>query len=175
MPSAKEIKSRIASIKDTQKITNAMYLISSTKLRKAKNELNRTRPYFDALKGEIKRIFRTVPDVDSRYFYPPAGAPKLEGEYACLVITADKGMAGAYNHNVLKIAREMLHEHPETELFVVGEYGRQHFAQAASRLRSPSSIPRRIRRCTAHAKFAISCWNATTMVSFRNCSLSIPI
>ena len=130
MPSAKEIKSRIASIKDTQKITNAMYLISSTKLRKAKNELNRTRPYFDALKGEIKRIFRTVPDVDSRYFYPPAGAPKLEGEYACLVITADKGMAGAYNHNVLKIAREMLHEHPETELFVVGEYGRQHFAQA---------------------------------------------
>ena len=50
MPSAKEIKSRIASIKDTQKITNAMYLISSTKLRKAKNELNRTRPYFDALK-----------------------------------------------------------------------------------------------------------------------------
>ena len=39
-------------------------------------------------------------------------------------------MAGAYNHNVLKIAREMLHEHPETELFVVGEYGRQHFAQA---------------------------------------------
>ena len=91
MPSAKEIKSRIASIKDTQKITNAMYLISSTKLRKAKNELNRTRPYFDALKGEIKRIFRTVPDVDSRYFYPPAGAPKLEGEYACLVITADNG------------------------------------------------------------------------------------
>lgn len=72
MPSAKEIKSRIASIKDTQKITNAMYLISSTKLRKAKNELNRTRPYFDALKGEIKRIFRTVPDVDSCYFYPPA-------------------------------------------------------------------------------------------------------
>ena len=67
MPSAKEIKSRIASIKDTQKITNAMYLISSTKLRKAKNELNRTRPYFDALKGEIKRIFRTVPDAHAAF------------------------------------------------------------------------------------------------------------
>ena len=130
MANAREIQERMKSIHDTMKITNAMYMISSTKLRKAKNELNRTRPYFDALKGEIKRIFRTVPDVDSRYFYPPAGAPKLEGEYACLVITADKGMAGAYNHNVLKIAREMLHEHPETELFVVGEYGRQHFAQA---------------------------------------------
>ncbi len=132
MPSAKEIKSRIASIKDTQKITNAMYLISSTKLRKAKEELNSTRPYFDALKGEIKRIFRTVPDVDSRYFYPPAGAPKLEGRYACLAITADKGMAGAYNHNAVKMAEELLREHPDTELFVVGEYGRQHFLQAGT-------------------------------------------
>lgn len=130
MPSAKEIKTRIASIQDTQKITNAMYLISSTKLRKARNELSRTRPYFEALQGEIKRIFRTVPDVDSPYFYPPAGAPKLEGTYACLVITADRGMAGAYNHNVIKAAQAMLSAHPDTKLFVVGEYGRQHFLQS---------------------------------------------
>lgn len=130
MPSAKEIKSRIASIKDTQKITNAMYLISSTKLRKAKNELNRTRP---VLRRAQRRNQAHLPYRSGRgqpLLLSAGGAPKLEGEYACLVITADKGMAGAYNHNVLKIAREMLHEHPETELFVVGEYGRQHFAQA---------------------------------------------
>ena len=84
MASAREIQSRMQSIKDTMKITNAMYLISSTKLRKAKNELNRTRPSFDALKGEIKRIFRTVPDVDSRYFYPPAGAPSWKGSTPAL-------------------------------------------------------------------------------------------
>ena len=130
MPSAKEIKTRIASIRDTQKITNAMYLISSTKLRRARAELSKTRPYFDALQAEIKRIFRTVPDVNSPYFYPPAGAPKLEGTYACLVLTADRGMAGAYNHNVLKAAREMLAQHPDTKLYVVGEYGRQHFLHA---------------------------------------------
>ena len=41
-------------------------------------------------------------------FYPPAGAPKLEGEYACLVITADKGLAGAYNQNVIKQPREQI-------------------------------------------------------------------
>ena len=70
MPSAKEIKSRIASIKDTQKITNAMYLIASMKMRKAKAELDGTRPYFEAIRGEIKRIFRTVQDVQSQYFYP---------------------------------------------------------------------------------------------------------
>ena len=75
MPSAKEIKSRIASIKDTQKITNAMYLIASMKMRKAKAELDGTRPYFEAIRGEIKRIFRTVQDVQSQYFYPDSGEP----------------------------------------------------------------------------------------------------
>lgn len=129
MAGTKEIKSRIESVKDTKKITNAMYLIASTKLRRAKNELVRTRPYFEALQGEIKRIFRTAGDVDSRYFYPPDGAPPLDGTYGCLVITADKGLAGAYNQNVIKEAQKMLQEHPDTKLFVVGEYGRHFFAQ----------------------------------------------
>lgn len=129
MANIKEIKGRIGSIKDTQKITNAMYLISSTKLRRAKNELDKTRPYFRQLQGEIKRIFRTVPDVDSHYFYPVEGQPELNGTYGCLVITADKGLAGAYNHNILKMALKMWEEHSDLKLFVVGEYGRHFFTQ----------------------------------------------
>ena len=58
MMNVREIRNRIYSIKDTRKITNAMYMISSTKLRRVKNELERTRPYFDALHKEIKRIFQ---------------------------------------------------------------------------------------------------------------------
>ncbi len=57
MANTKELKDRIRSVRDTQKITNAMYLIASTKMRKAKSELDKTRPYFDAIKSEIKRIF----------------------------------------------------------------------------------------------------------------------
>ena len=129
MANTKEIKTRIESVKDTRKITNAMYLIASTKLRKARNDLDRTRPYFEALRTEIKRIFRTQNDVDSRYFYPPEGEPPLEGTYACLAITADKGLAGAYNQNVIKEAMHMLDEHPDTKLYVVGEYGRHFFTQ----------------------------------------------
>ena len=129
MASAKEIRNHIQSVRDTRKITNAMYMISSAKLRKVKWELDRTRPYFDALKTEIKRVFRNVTDVSSVYFYPAEGEPKLEGTYACLVITADKGMAGAYNHNVIKSAMEMLEAHPDTKLYVVGEVGRQFFMQ----------------------------------------------
>ena len=55
MANTKEIKDRIKSVRDTQKITNAMYLIASTKMRKAKSELDHTRPYFEAIKGEIKK------------------------------------------------------------------------------------------------------------------------
>lgn len=127
MASTKEIKDRIESVRDTQKITNAMYLIASTKLRKARAELDRTRPYIDALRSEIKRIFRTVEGVESRYFYPGDDHP-LSGTYAYLVITADKGLAGMYDQNVLHEAQRLLNEHADAKLFVVGEYGRQYFA-----------------------------------------------
>ena len=127
MPSAREIRVRMNSIQQTRKITNAMYQISSAKLRKAKQEWDQTRPYFQALKAEVKRIFRTSGHVQSRYLYPDEGELPPNGTYGFLVITADKGLAGAYNQNVLKEAHRLLQEHPQTKLFVVGEYGRQYF------------------------------------------------
>ena len=130
MAGTKEIKTHIASVQETRKITNAMYLIASTKLRRARQELDNTRPYFEALRREIKRIFRTVGDqvVESPYFYPMEGEPPLDKPSACLVITADKGLAGAYNQNAIKEALKLLDTHPDTKLFVVGEYGRRFFA-----------------------------------------------
>lgn len=126
MATTKEIKDRISSVKNTQKITNAMYLISSTKMRKAKAELDRTRPYFELQRKEIKRIFRNAEGVDSPYFYPETG--RKEGErYAYLVITADKGLAGSYNYNVLHEAERVLEKHKKVKFFVVGEYGRHYF------------------------------------------------
>ncbi len=127
MLNAKEIRTRIKSIHDTRKITNAMYMIASAKMQKAKMELDRTRPYFDALGSEIKRIFRTVEDVENRYFYPVDGSEAPDGTYGLLLITADKGLAGSYNKAVIKEAQRMMSEHPDTKLFVVGEYGRRFF------------------------------------------------
>ncbi|MBQ5951715.1 MAG: ATP synthase F1 subunit gamma [Lachnospiraceae bacterium] len=124
---AQELKDRMRGIEDTQKITNAMYLIASMKMRKAKEALDHTRPFFDAVSSEIKRIFRTTENVRSRYFYPPEGEQPLDGTYGMLVVSADKGLAGAYNQNVLKRAEEMLKTHPDFKLYVVGEYGRQYF------------------------------------------------
>lgn len=126
MANTKEIKNRIASVKNTQKITSAMYLISSTKMRKAKEELDRSRPYFDMQEHEIRRIFQTEIDIRSKYFYPKTGRKPAE-TYAYLIITADKGLAGAYNHNVLKMAEEEMKKHKKVKLYVVGEYGRRYF------------------------------------------------
>lgn len=128
MPSMKEIKGHIDSVKDTQKITNAMYLIASTKMQKAKAELDKTRPYFDALRSEIKRVFRTVDsEIDGKYFYPDEDDEPLDGTYGYLVITADKGLAGSYNQSVIKEAVNMVSAHPDAKVFVVGEYGRRYF------------------------------------------------
>jgi len=107
MAGTKEIKAHIGSIQETRKITSAMYLIASTKLRRARQELDNTRPYFEVLQREIKRIFRTAKDVDSHYFYPVDNDTPREGTYGCLVITADKGLAGSYNQNAIREAMKL--------------------------------------------------------------------
>lgn len=129
MSDLQSIKKRIDSIGDTRKITNAMYLISSAKMRKVKADLDRTRPYFEATKKEVKRIFRSGELPESRYLYPLDEHKKLTGTYACLLITGDKGLAGAYNYNVIKKARELTEEGNEIKWYVVGEYGRHYCAQ----------------------------------------------
>ena len=66
MASTSEIRRRIGSVRQTQKITHAMYLISQAKLRKAKQELHNTRPYFQTLQTEVGRVFNADSTVESR-------------------------------------------------------------------------------------------------------------
>lgn len=127
MANVKELKARIEGVKETRKITNAMYLVASTKLRHAREELDKTRPYFDAMRQEVLRVFRTGQSVNSRYFYLPESGLHKHGVCGILVITADKGLAGAYNLNALRKTEELLKQKPDARLFVVGEYGRRHF------------------------------------------------
>ncbi len=126
MASAKEIKTHIGSVKNTQKITNAMYLIASTKLRRAREGLARTQPYFDALRTEIERAFACAGKIKSPYVATKR-EEREDDVYGVLVLTADRGLAGAYNQNVVKVAQQLLAEHKNTRLFVVGDWGRQYF------------------------------------------------
>lgn len=124
MANTREIQSRMKSIRDTMKITNAMYMISSTKLRKAKSNLEQTEPYFYTLQTMMARILRHLPDTDNKYFDVREDKSPEERIRGLIVVTADKGLAGAYNHNVLKMAEEQMEEHRNCKLFVVGEAGK---------------------------------------------------
>ena len=129
MASAKEIQDRMRSIKDTLKITNAMYMISSSKLKKSKKMLADTEPYFYTLQTEMSRILRHLPDMNSIYFKTNAEIPERKRKAGYIVITADKGLAGSYNHNILKLAEEELEKRDDYKLFVLGELGRHYFEQ----------------------------------------------
>ena len=128
MPTTRELRDRIGSIDNTMKITNAMYLISSTKMRKAKAELAQTEPYFYTLQSMIARVMRHLPeDYTHPFLDSREGTAEGEGKVAIICVTADKGLAGAYNHNVIKETEELLKQYKNTRLFVVGEMGRSYF------------------------------------------------
>ena len=128
METASEIKSRIISIDETKKVTDAMYMISSVKMQRAKREVLNTEPYFKALKEQIGLLFRYIPETDNRYFRVPSPEQGKHMKHGILLVTSDKGLAGVYNQTAIKVAETYMHRHPETVLFIVGEYGRQYFA-----------------------------------------------
>lgn len=128
MANAREIQTRMRSIQDTMKITNAMYMISSSKLKKARRMLDDTEPYFYTLQNIIHQIVKHVPDMNHRYFNPPALKDKDHvKKVGYIVVTADKGMAGAYNHNVIKLAEQYLQNDKNAALMVMGQVGRHYF------------------------------------------------
>lgn len=130
MANTREIQDRIKSINDTKKITSAMYLISSSKLKKAKQSLMNTEPYFYSLQENIARILNSA-DVDLtklKYFENDVEKTEEEKKKGYIVVTADKGLAGAYNHNVIKIAEEQIEKNPNNCLYVIGQVGSHYFA-----------------------------------------------
>ncbi len=129
MASAKEIQNRIKSVKDTRKITSAMYMISSSKLKRAKKVLADTEPYFFALRSAIARVLRHVPDMEHRYFDSRSWIRPEDRKIGYILVSGDKGLAGAYNHNVFKMAEERIADPGSFRLFVLGEVGRQYFAK----------------------------------------------
>ena len=133
MANTREIQSRMKSIQDTMKITNAMYMISSTKLRKAKKNLEETEPYFYTLQTMVSRIVRHLPEIDNKYFDERKDKPAGEKTTGLIVVTADKGLAGAYNHNITKLTDEFMEKTPGYhKLYVLGMVGRQYYEKKSA-------------------------------------------
>ena len=127
MASIKEIRTHIKSVEQTLKITNAMYLISSSNLRKARKQLEQVRPFFDKTVSTIADILRHSEKEEHRFFDHRDRIPPEERKVGYLVITGDKGLAGAYNHNILKLAEERIRQTPHFSLYIIGQVGRSYF------------------------------------------------
>ena len=123
MPNINEIKNRISSVKSTKKITGAMYLISSAKMQRARENLSRVRPFFEAQMVEIKKIFEHAGDFSSPYFDVKEG-----GKTGYIVITADKGLAGAFNLNIMHEYEKAVRMNPNSCVYAVGDTGIRYFA-----------------------------------------------
>ena len=121
MPSSKLLKERIESIQDTMKITNAMYLISSSKLRKARQNYQNVLPYFTRMRDTISRVVPHLPDEPVHPFFHER--EKENPIRAYVVLTADKGMAGAYNQNLLKFLKEQCGSDTNARFYVIGQTG----------------------------------------------------
>ena len=103
--STKEIKNRIRSMESTRQITKAMEMVAASKLRKAQNQVNNSRPYFETLYNAIEQIVSASGDLESPYL------EKREIKHtAYVVIAGDRGLAGGYNSNILKLCYSQMEE-----------------------------------------------------------------
>lgn len=129
MASMSEIRTRISSVQDTMKITNAMYLISSAKLRKAKSGHEKVSPYFRLLQQTIADILDRCPDLEEDFFEErsPRTIPENGKRRTIIVISSDKGLAGSYNHNVFKKVEELIADDSENTLILVGHMAVNYF------------------------------------------------
>lgn len=136
MGSMREIRTRISSVQSTMKITNAMYLLSSSKLKKARNRLTATAPYFLKIQETMADILAHTPNLENPYFATDEerrkGAEGRKPKRLYLVITSDKGLAGAYNHNVIKLAEQQLDPEAENTMLFVGYNGHNYFKKAGT-------------------------------------------
>ena len=125
MPSLDDLKKRIVSVKSTQKITKAMKMVAAAKLKKAQENAEKGRPYSKKMQNIILNLTKSISD--------PENAPKLligtgsDKTHLCVVMTADKGLCGAFNSNICKLAKnhfeKILKEKKNLKIITVGSKG----------------------------------------------------
>ncbi len=125
MPSLKDLRNRIGSVKSTQKITKAMKMVAAAKLRRAQESAEKGRAYSDKMNRIISNLKSTMTDGSS--------APKLlvgsgnDQTHLCIVMTADRGLCGGFNTNICKKARqyfsEILNKNKTLKIITVGSKG----------------------------------------------------
>jgi F-type H+-transporting ATPase subunit gamma len=118
------IKRRISSVKSTQKITSAMELIASSRIIRAQQRVEAARPYAEEMRKLMASVSANAGNVDHPLLQERDGA----GSVGTIVVTADRGLAGAYNSNVIRAAeRDLREQDADPKLFLVGKKGVTYF------------------------------------------------
>ena len=140
MPSLKAIRKRIQSVKNTRKITRALKLVAAAKLRRAQDAIIAARPYSAAL-GRVVSELSGVAGKEAHPLFEERPARRA----AIVVITSDRGLAGAFNSNVIKAveryAQNELADTSEVTLRIVGKKANQHFARRRASIASYDAAP----------------------------------
>ncbi len=140
MPSLKAIRTRITSVKNTRKITRAMKLVSTAKLRRAQDALTQARPYTQAITRVVSEL-SAVAGADSHKLFDERPLQKAQ----IVVMTSDRGQAGAFNANVTKAveryAANELSGATEVSLRIIGRKGNQYFSRRRATVTSFDAAP----------------------------------
>ena len=116
MASMRDIKRRKESIQSTGQITKAMKLVSTVKLQKAKGRAESTKPYFDCMYDTVAQILKKAGNIDHKYLQYDQNNKKK----AVIVISSNRGLAGGYNSNIIKLITGMDVEREDVIIYAVG-------------------------------------------------------
>ena len=124
MANLKDIRDRIKSVKSIQKVTKAMKMVAAAKMRRAQERMEESRPYSNSLAEVIQHL---LPDID-RDALPLLDVRDIKRK-AYVVVSADRGLAGAFNTNLLKVAQKEIDSFgkEKVDLFCIGKKARDHF------------------------------------------------
>ena len=120
MASMRDIKRRKSSIQSTQQITKAMKLVSTVKLQRARQNAEKSEDYFHAMYSTVQSILGRTGSLEHRYLKPGEG-----GKKAVIVITSNRGLAGGYNSNVVKLITRGELKDEDLSIYAIGKKGKE--------------------------------------------------
>ncbi|OIO62333.1 MAG: ATP synthase F1 subunit gamma [Candidatus Marinimicrobia bacterium CG1_02_48_14] len=126
MANLKDIRTRIASIKNIQQVTKAMKMVAAAKLRRSQSNMEQARPYARRINGVLNDL---LPNID-RSLHPLLGVRNFK-KTGFVIFTADKGLCGSFNTNVIKFAHQAIDQvgKDKSELICIGRKGRDYFTK----------------------------------------------
>jgi F-type H+-transporting ATPase subunit gamma len=131
MPALIDIRRRIRSVKNTQQITKALKMVSAAKLRRAQESMFAARPYARTMAQVVKDVASRTEGEENHPLFRPS---TQKGKALLIVVTADKGLCGAFNSSLLRVAQRYLADNPDRQVLVdaVGRKGRDFLRRRAT-------------------------------------------